>query len=249
MARRMTLEGIEVEGVYELMDSPGGLTRNIAQCLKDYDIPMHLSTTVVKTHGNKKLEGVTVAKVDKNRKPIAGSERYIECDLLVLAVGLIPENELSSKIQIEIDPRTKGPVVDEHFMTSMDGVFAAGNVVTVFDLVDYVSITGEIAGKGAAAYVKGELDNTLPLTKLVPGENVSFVVPQHVRAGNLDETLQLYFRVRARKEKVKVSVTGETAEYHSKRHRVVLPPEMIVEDMKNTKIDGEDQIVVSVSEV
>ncbi|QUH30703.1 NAD(P)/FAD-dependent oxidoreductase [Vallitalea guaymasensis] len=247
MARRMTLEGIKVEGVYELMSSPGGLTRNICQCLDDYNIPMHLSTTVVRIHGNKKLEGVTVAQVDNNRNPIKGTEKYIECDLLVLAVGLIPENELSRKLEVKIDPRTKGPVVDESFMTSVEGVFAAGNVVTVFDLVDYVSITGEIAGRGAARYLEGNLNLKDEYQSVVPGENVNFVVPQIIRKNNLEEQLPIYFRVKQKEKKVKVigEIDGEIC--LDKKHVVVLPPEMIVENIKSEKIkSSNNELTISV---
>ncbi len=249
MARRMTLEGIDVKGVYEISPTPGGLTRNIAQCLNDYDIPMHLSTTVTKVHGNKHLEGVTVAKVDENWNPIAGSEEYIECDLLVLAVGLIPENELSNQLEISIDPKTKGPIVDDMFMTSKDGVFACGNVVTVFDLVDFVSLTGEIAGKGAAKYVKGECNKNKEYVRLSAGNNVSFVVPQKVDKNNLEETLPVYFRVRTQDESVYAKVESNGAVFHKKKHRVVLPPEMIAETIKTDKmIDIGDTITVSVEE-
>ncbi|MCI8327472.1 MAG: FAD-dependent oxidoreductase, partial [Lachnospiraceae bacterium] len=154
MARRMTLEHIEVKGVYEVMQNPGGLTRNIVQCLNDYGIPLHLSTSVTKIHGKKRLKGVTVAKLDEDRQVIPGTEEYISCDLLVLAVGLIPENELSIQAGIEMDPRTRGPVLDNHFMTNVPGIFAAGNVAVVFDLVDYVSQSGEIAARGAVNYIK-----------------------------------------------------------------------------------------------
>ncbi|GMQ62603.1 NAD(P)/FAD-dependent oxidoreductase [Vallitalea maricola] len=247
MARRMTLEGIKVEGVYELMSSPGGLTRNICQCLDDYNIPMHLSTTVVKIHGNKKLEGVTVAQVDNNRNPIKGTKKYIECDLLVLAVGLIPENELSRKLEVKIDPRTKGPVVDESFMTSVEGVFAAGNVVTVFDLVDYVSITGEIAGRGAARYLEGNLNLKDEYQSVIPGENVNFVVPQIIRKKNLEEQLPIYFRVKQKEKKVKVigEIDGEIC--LDKKHVVVLPPEMIVENIKTEKLmSSNNELTISV---
>ena len=236
MARRMTLEGIAVEGVYELMQSPGGLTRNISQCLVDYDIPLHLSTTVVRIHGQKKIEGVTVAQVDSDRNVIAGTERYIECDLLVLAVGLIPENELSRGLDLEIDPRTNGPFVDENFMTSMDGVFACGNVVTVFDLVDYVSQTGEIAARGAAGYIKGSLDLDEEYTQIVPGENVSFVVPQRIRGSNLSSSLPLYFRVRTRGENAVVTAELADSVCYRKKHRIVLPPEMLVEEIDSKLI-------------
>lgn len=243
MARRMTLEGIRVKGVYEVMDSPGGLTRNISQCLKDYNIPMHLSTTVVKIHGNKKLEGVTIAQVDKDKKPIKGTEKYIECDLLVLAVGLIPENELSRQIEINIDPRTKGPIVDENFMTSVEGVFAAGNVVTVFDLVDYVSETGEIAAAGAARYLNGDLDLSSKYQDIIPGDNVNFIVPQKIRKQNLNGKLPIYFRVKQPLEKVTVVGEIEGQMCFSKKHLVVLPPEMIVEEIDSKKIKDKNEML------
>lgn len=247
MARRMTLEGIQVEGVYELMKTPGGLTRNISQCLNDYHIPLHLATTVVRIHGAKKLEGVTVAQVDDNRNPIKGTEKYIACDLLVLAVGLIPENELSTQLEVAIDPRTKGPIVDESFMTSVEGVFAAGNVVTVFDLVDYVSISGEIAGRGAAKYIKGTLNLDEKYQSIISGDNVNFVVPQIIRKENLEETLPIYFRVKEQQKKVRVvgEIDGEVC--LSKKHMIVLPPEMIVEEIDSDKIkESNKELVVSV---
>lgn len=236
MARRMTLEGIEVEGVYEVMESPGGLTRNISQCLKDFQIPMHLSTTVVRIHGNKKLEGVTVAKVDKNRQPIDGTERFIPCDLLVLAVGLIPENELSRQLNVEMDPRTKGPIVDEHFMTSIPGVFAAGNVVTVFDLVDYVSLTGEIAGRGAAKFLQGKLNLELSAKDVLPGDAVNFVVPQRIRTVNAENSIPIYFRVKEEMRKVEVTATVDGQVCMRKKHPIALPPEMMVETLPLEKI-------------
>ncbi|MBR1486274.1 MAG: FAD-dependent oxidoreductase, partial [Synergistaceae bacterium] len=150
MARRMIWEGAEVEGVYEVMSWPGGLRRNIAQCLDDYGIPFHLQTTVMKIHGADRLEGVTVAKVDDKMTPIKGTERYVPCDTLLLAIGLIPENELSRMAGIEIHPVTGGPVVNDLLQTSNPAVFAAGNVVIVYDLVDNVSDEGLIAGANAA---------------------------------------------------------------------------------------------------
>jgi len=245
MARRMTLEGIKVEGVFEIMSSPGGLSRNIYQCLDDFDIPLNLSMTVERVHGNKKLEGVTVAKVDENRKVIDGTRQYIECDLLVLAVGLIPENELTRQLNIEIDIKTKGPIVDESFMTSMDGVFAAGNVVTVFDLVDFVSQTGEIAARGAAKYINGQLDRESEYTPIDPGENVSLVVPQRIRKSNLGDKLPLYLRVKQKVEKATVTVMLGGDECYSKKHRVVLPPEMIVEEINSDAINTHSERIVA----
>lgn len=156
MARRMTLEGAEVKAVCEIMEDSGGLTRNIVQCLKDFDIPLLLRHTVVEIHGKKRVEGVTVARVDENLKPIPGTEEYIECDTLMLSVGLIPENELSKKAGVEIDPKTRGPVVDENRQTKVPGIFACGNVVKVHELVDFVSDEGETAGKAAALYSQGK---------------------------------------------------------------------------------------------
>jgi thioredoxin reductase len=153
MARRMTLEGAEVKMVCELMPYSGGLKRNIVQCLDDYNIPLKLSHTVVEIHGKERLEGVTVAKVDEQGRPIAGTYEYVECDTLVLSVGLIPENELIVPLPIEMDGMTSGPVVDESAQTSCEGIFACGNSVYVHDLVDYVTLEGYKAGKSAAVYV------------------------------------------------------------------------------------------------
>ena len=155
MARRMTLEGAKVKMVCELMPYSGGLTRNIVQCLDDFGIPLKLSTTVIATHGKDRLEGVTIAKVDERLQPIPGTEEYVSCDTLMLSVGLIPENELSKIAGVEIDPKSRGPKVDGKMATSVPGIFAGGNVVKVYDLVDWVSRDSEIAGRSAAEYAKG----------------------------------------------------------------------------------------------
>ncbi|MBQ2741898.1 MAG: FAD-dependent oxidoreductase [Oscillospiraceae bacterium] len=156
MARRMTLEGAKVKMVCELMPFSGGLARNIEQCLNDFDIPLRLSHTVVEIHGRERVEGVTVARVDENRKPISGTYEFVPCDTLLLSVGLIPENELTKKAGIELDSITTGPVVDENRETSVSGIFACGNVVRVHSLVDYVSEEAETAGKAAAKYILEE---------------------------------------------------------------------------------------------
>jgi len=228
MARRMTLEGMEVEGVYEVMSSLGGLRRNAVQCLEDYDIPLHLSTTVTWVHGERRLEGVTVSQVDRDRKPVPGTERYIPCDLLVLAVGLIPENELSKQAGILLDPVTKGPVVDESCMTSVEGIFAAGNVAAVFDLVDYVSQTGEQAARGAARYLAGRLDTTSPYVTLCRWENVGAILPQRVRPANLEGALPVFLRVTMPIRGSVLEWTGEEgAVACRRRYPVALPPEML----------------------
>ena len=157
MARRMTLEGAKVKAVCEIMPQPGGLWRNIVQCLEDFDIPLLLSHTAVQIHGRKRLEAVSVAKVDENLKPILHTLNTIECDTLLLSVGLIPENELSVKAGVIIDPSTNGPVVSDNMQTSVPGVFACGNVVHVHDLVDYVTIQSRLAGQGAADYIRRQL--------------------------------------------------------------------------------------------
>ncbi|MBR4765612.1 MAG: FAD-dependent oxidoreductase [Clostridia bacterium] len=193
MARRMTLEGAEVKLVCELMPYSSGLTRNIVQCLDDYGIPLELSCTVIRIHGSERLEGVTVAKVDENRRPIKGTEKFIECDTLLLSVGLIPENELTREAGIELDPVTSGAVVDESRETTQPGVFACGNVLHVHDLVDYVTLESYSAGEGAAKYVLG----TAPAKKYISTKGVGgvrYIVPQKVNL-NAGEDVKLYFRV------------------------------------------------------
>ena len=160
MARRMTLEGAKVKAVCEIMPDSGGLTRNIVQCLKDFGIPLKLHHTVSYIHGKDRVEGVTISEVDNDLKPIEGTEEYISCDTLMLSVGLIPENELSKKVGIDMDPKTKGPVIDENKETSVKGIFACGNVTKVHELVDFVSAEGEIAGKNAAMYALGRTIET-----------------------------------------------------------------------------------------
>lgn len=244
MARRMTLEHIEVQGVYEVMQSPGGLTRNIVQCLDDYGIPLHLATTVTKIHGKKRIEGVTVAKVDEKRRVIAGTEKYIECDLLVLAVGLIPENELSIKAGIELDPRTKGPVLDNNFMTSVPGIFAAGNVAVVFDLVDYVSQSGEIAARGAMKYIRGQLDEKPEYFKTVPAGNINFIVPQRLVAGNGCDT-QLFMRVKSPDKKAQLLCEETDGEIYQRKYPFVAPPEMI---SCTVSVTGQGDVTVEMKE-
>jgi len=192
MARRMIWEGAEVEGVYEVMSWPGGLRRNIAQCLDDYGIPFHLQTTVKKIHGTDRLEGVTVAKVDEKLNPIEGTDRFVPCDTLLLAIGLIPENELSRMAGIEIHPVTGGPVVNDLLQTSNPAVFAAGNVVIVYDLVDNVSDEGLIAGANAAKFAAGKISQDIKRIPVKGGENVRLYSPQFV-TGESDTII--YMRV------------------------------------------------------
>jgi len=231
MARRMTLEGAEVKCVCELMPYSSGLTRNIVQCLDDFNIPLHLSCTVVNIHGKDRVEGVTIAKVDENRRPIPGSEEYIECDTLLLSVGLIPENELTRAVGISLDPVTSGAVVDEYRETSRKGVFACGNVLHVHDLVDYVTLESQTAGEGAARYVQGKTENAEYITtKGVNG--VRYIVPQKVNIKN-EGDVKLYFRVGQVYKNAKTVVKYNGEEIISKKRPRLSPGEMESVIIKN----------------
>ncbi len=209
MARRMSLEGAKVEAVCEIMPYSGGLTRNIVQCLEDYDIPLYLSTTVAQIHGKKRVEGVTIAQVDENRKPIESTKRFIECDTLLLSVGLIPENELTAGAGIALDRVTNGALVDENCSTEAEGIFACGNVLHVHDLVDYVSDEAERAGRGAAEYVKnGSIKSDYIAVK--PAGDVRYVLPQHIHT-RPQEDISLFMRVANPHGKVRFTVNcGDT---------------------------------------
>lgn len=249
MARRMTLEGAQVKCVCELMPYSSGLTRNIVQCLDDFNIPLHLSCTVVNIHGKERVEGVTIAKVDENRRPIPGTEEYIECDTLLLSVGLIPENELTRAVGINLDPVTSGAVVDEYRETSHKGVFACGNVLHVHDLVDYVTLESQTAGEGAARYVLGKTEAAEYITtKGVNG--VRYIVPQKVNIRNSGD-VKLYFRVGQVYKNAKTVVKYNGEEIISKKRPRLAPGEMenviIKNDMlKNFAEGGVIEISVEV---
>ncbi len=224
MARRMTLEGAKVKAVCELMPYSGGLTRNIVQCLEDFDIPLRLSCTVVSTHGKDRLEGVTVANVDEHLKPIPGTEEYIPCDTLMLSVGLIPENELSKNAGIELDRITNGPSVDEYRETLHKGVFACGNVLQVHDLVDYVTEESQIAGEGAAKFIKGEKKSGDYIN--TQGTNgVRYIVPQRINK-ETDKDVKLYFRVGQVFKNVRLVVKCGDEVIMSKNKKKMAPGEM-----------------------
>ena len=225
MARRLTLEGAEVEGVYEIMPKPGGLTRNIVQCLHDFDIPLHLSHTVVDIIGKKRVEGVVVAKVDENFRVIKGTERFVPCDTLILAVGLIPENELTRMVKAEMDEITHGPIVDEGMETSVDGVFACGNVVHVHDLVDDVTVSSITAGREAAKYVKNGKVKRKKI-RVRAGGNVRYVVPQIINGREMEE-VTFYFRVKREMKNVVVKIIADENVVKEKKEMVVKPPEMV----------------------
>lgn len=224
MARRMTLEGAKVKAVCELMPYSGGLTRNIVQCLEDFDIPLRLSCTVVSTHGKDRLEGVTVVNVDEHLKPIPGTEEYIPCDTLMLSVGLIPENELSKNAGVDLDRITNGPSVDEYRETMHKGVFACGNVLQVHDLVDFVTEESQIAGEGAAKFIKGEKKNGHYI-KTEGTNGVRYIVPQRINK-ETDKDVKLYFRVGRVFKNVKLIVRCGNEIIMSKTKKKMTPGEM-----------------------
>ena len=225
MARRMTLEGAHVKMVCELMPYSSGLTRNIVQCLNDFDIPLKLSTTVIDIHGKERLEGVTIAKVDENRRPIPGTEEYVPCDTLMLSVGLIPENELSKNMGIEFDRVTGGPIVDEYRETTHPGVFACGNVLHVHDLVDFVTLESQTAGEGAARYIKNGGNKEKKYVKTRGINGVRYIVPQKIALGE-DEDVKLFFRVGDVHKNAKVVVTYNGETLISKKRPRLAPGEM-----------------------
>ena len=235
MARRMSLEGCKVEAVLEICPFSNGLTRNIVQCLEDYNIPLYLSHTIVKIHGHERVTGVTIAKVDEKMQPIAGTEFDIDCDTLLLSVGLIPENELSRGLNLEMHPMTSGPIVDQRRQTSMPGIFAAGNVVHVHDLVDFVSEEAEIAGKFAALTALGKLDEELTVVNVEAGNGIRTCVPQKLSLPQEGEAARLFMRVANPERKVKLEVKSGDTLIMSKILPVAKPSEMIALDLSAEK--------------
>lgn len=226
MARRMTFEGAKVLACVELMPYSSGLTRNIVQCLNDYDIPLMLSHTVIDIIGKKRLEAVVIAEVDANRKPIPGTEQRIECDTLLLSVGLLPENELSRAASVEIDPATSGAFVDQNFVTSVEGVFACGNVLHVHDLVDNVSEESLFAGKAAAAYLAGN-GSTGETRRVISGAGVRGIVPQRLNSAAFDREVSVMFRPDRVYKKAAVVVKCGGEEIARSRKPVLTPGEMV----------------------
>ncbi|WP_461206202.1 NAD(P)/FAD-dependent oxidoreductase [Clostridium sp. DL1XJH146] len=225
MARRMTLEGAEVKAVVELMPYSGGLKRNIVQCLDDFDIPLLLAHTVTEIKGKDRLEGITIAKVDEKMKPIKGTEQYIECDTLLLSVGLIPENELSKYAEVELSNVTGGPYVNETMQTNIEGIFACGNVLHVHDLVDFVTLESYQAGTSAAQFVKG-IFTTGDSIEVVAVDGVRYTVPKTINPDNVDKFIDVRFRVGDVFENKFVSVYfDDKIEIHKKK-KVMAPGEM-----------------------
>ena len=247
MARRMHLEGADVEAVLEILPFSGGLTRNIVQCLDDFDIPLRMQETVVEIHGQDRVEGVTVAKVDENLQPIPGTEYEIECDTLLLSVGLIPENELSKEAGVKLHDVTGGPIVNEGRETNIEGIFACGNVLHVHDLVDWVTEESLVAGKTAARYLQEGIDKREQEIEVNPGENVGYIVPHKITNQVEDRKLvDLYMRAKQPMEHVKINLYAGDKKLLDKNERRVEPGEMITfpvpeqmlsEDIDSLKVD------------
>jgi NADPH-dependent 2,4-dienoyl-CoA reductase/sulfur reductase-like enzyme len=242
MARRLTLEGVEVVGVFELQPYPNGLSRNVVQCLEDFDIPLHLSATVVGIHGRDRLERVTVAPVDDSGRPVLARAWEVDCDTLLLSIGLLPDAELARSLGAHLDPLTGGPVVSSTMETTVPGVFAAGNVVHVNDLADWVSLEARVAGEGAGALATGARRPDEDI-RLVPGDNVGYVVP-HTISSSTPHTIS--FRVRR-------PIHGPTllrlGEVHQRKVRAVVPAEMVTFKVAPRLLEGFQEDVLRVDAI
>ena len=248
MARRMTLEGAEVVMVVELMDFLAGLTRNKVQCLDDFGIPLKLAHTITRIVGDKRVEGVYVAPVDENKKPVLDKEEFVECDTVLFSVGLIPENELSKNAEVQINNVTNGPVVNQYMQTSKESIFACGNVVHVNDLVDNVSAESEQAGKYAARFAMGTFPEIKKEICVVTGANVRYLCPHKLVISSEDEKINLYFRVLSPESGVKlVARCGDTIIAQKKEFRVN-PGEMNCISVETAKICGDELVIEVVKE-
>ena len=247
MARRMVLEGAEVLGVAELMPFSGGLKRNIVQCLDDYNIPLLLSHTIVKIEGKDRLEKVIVAKVDENFRPIPGTEKEYEVDTLLLSVGLIPENELSKKAGIKLNPVTSGPFVNESMETSVEGIFACGNVVHVHDLVDFVTQESRRAGLNAAKYIKDEKATEGKVVEANTGFGITYVVPSKILVDNVEDELVMFMRVNNVYSNMRLEVKSGDTVIKSIKRRHLAPGEMEQVKLKPSDLaKAEGELVFSI---
>ena len=248
MARRLTLEGAKVIAVVEIMDFLAGLTRNRVQCLDDFNIPLKLSHTVTRITGNLRVEGVYVAKVDENKKPILETEEFIPCDTLLLSVGLIPENELTKKTEIRMSCVTNGPVVNQYMQTSIDTIFASGNVVHVNDLVDNVTVESMLAGKCAALYSMDKLPVSKEIIEIKTGNNIRYVCPHEIKMSDENEKIQIYFRVNTPDKNVKSVVKSGDNIIASKKAIKINPGEMEHITIETGKINDKALYVEVVKE-
>ena len=240
MARRLTLEGAHVKAVFEIMPYANGLSRNIEQCLHDYDIPLYLNHTVTEIHGDRRLKGVTVSEVDDRLNPIPGTEQYYDCDTLILSVGLIPENELSLDAGVALDPRTRGAVVTEHFETNVPGIFAAGNVLHVHDLVDFVSLEAESLADAVARFVA---EGALPACGIAieTDRSINHTVPMKISG---EEDFVLTLRVSRPMKNARIVITQDGKEILSRKYTKALPAEMIRIPVKKELLNGEGNLEV-----
>jgi len=229
MARRMTLEGARVKAILEIMPFSTGLIRNKVQCLDDFNIPLKFNHTITRIEGEKRVERVTVAQVDKNLQVISGTEEEISCDTILLSVGLIPENELTREAGIKLDPVTRGPIVNESRETEIEGIFACGNVLHVHDLADFVTEEGEIVGRAVGGYLKRDRKFRSQSVKMVPGDNIAYVVPQHIDfivPGR--KKIKIFMRVKNPAEKVRIVFKDDKGEMMaSYKKAIVTPGEML----------------------
>lgn len=226
MARRLTLEEAEVVGVYEIKNSPSGLTRNVVQCLEDFQIPLYLSKTILSIHGEDRVEGVTICDVDENFKPLLETKEYVACDGVILSVGLIPENELATSLNIQLDAHTKGPIVDQHLMTNQEGIFSCGNALHVNDLVDYVSESAETAAKSACDFITNQANKKRTIQPITfSDDEFLYVVPQSVDINTMNEGI-FYFRSSRERLKTKLIVKLGDDIILTKKYNMLKPPEM-----------------------
>lgn len=247
MARRLTLEGAKVVGVYEAKPTPSGLTRNLYQCLEDYNIPLHVSHTVTKIFGHERVEAVEISKVDANLQPIEGTQERIECDALILSVGLIPENELAESLDIPLDTRTKGPIADQNGMTMRDNVYVCGNALQVNDLVDYVSENAEAVGIAAS----NMQNSKRTMTDINYDSSFLSLIPQKLELNTLTDNTVVYFRAREDMGKTKLVIKADNNEVYTKTYSQLRPPEMerVQVDFTKYKISENSKIVCSLEAV
>lgn len=248
MARRMTLEGANVVGVAELMPYSNGLPRNMKQCLEDFNIPLYLSHTVTEVFGKDRLEKVEMMEVDENRNPIPGTEQYFDVDTLLLSVGLIPENHLADQAGIKMDPSTKGPLVDDRYMTSAEGIFACGNGLHVHDLVDYVTLQAAKAAEGAVSYLQNGKPLGEPL-RIQNGNQVSYCVPSQFYPQDPAEKVTVYFRVRTPLEKGTLVIRSGEKIIRSVKKRKLVPSVMEEALLLKKDMDGlTEPITIEIAE-
>ena len=248
MARRMTLEGAQVLGVSEIMSYSNGLKRNIAQCLNDFNIPLRLSNTVTKIYGKDRLEGIEISDVDANLQPIKGTEKYIECDTLLLSVGLYPFNSLLKEAGCAVNKESKGSLVDQNLETSIEGIFSTGNVLHVHDLVDFVSEESERAGVSAAKYILGKRGKTINQIEVTHTQNIAYVIPSLINARSDKEDIIFSFRVKKNIKKAQILFKSSAKTLYSCVKTNLMPAEMLKIKVKELELNGYDKLSIEVIE-